>query len=193
MVAGIVLFAFGLETTLHDVNDPLRIVPALGLCAGIALYLLAHVALRLRIGAGFGRGRSVATVLLLGLVPVARVVPALTALGLVAAVCAALIGYEAIRYREGRAWIRSRRGAFTMEEVARAPGRSRGRDGVPRADSMASVVVWLVFVVALPIGVWTDTRWLAQVGFLGVIALPVAGVIVQVASSKSRHSGDPGR
>jgi Bacterial low temperature requirement A protein (LtrA) len=28
MVAGIVLFAFGLETTLHDVNDPLRIVPA---------------------------------------------------------------------------------------------------------------------------------------------------------------------
>jgi Bacterial low temperature requirement A protein (LtrA) len=131
MVAGIVLFAFGLETTLHDVGDPLEIVPALGLCGGIALYMLAHVALRLRIGGGFGRGRSVATVLLLGLLPVARVVPALTALGLVAAVCAALIGYEAIRYREGRAWIRSRRGAFTMEEAAQA-GRSRERDGPPR-------------------------------------------------------------
>jgi low temperature requirement protein LtrA len=125
MVAGIVLFAFGLKTTLHDVNDPLRIVPALGLVGGIALYLLAHVALRLRIGGGFGRGRPVATILLLGLVPVARVVPALTKLGLVAAVCAALIGYEAIRYREARAWIRSRRGAFSMEEASRAGGSRR--------------------------------------------------------------------
>ncbi len=133
MVAGIVLFAFGLETTLHDVSDPLPIVPAVGLCGGIALYMLAHVGLRLRIGAGFGHGRPIATVLLLGLVPIARVVPALTALGLVAAVCAALIGYEAIRYREGRAWIRSRRGAFTMEEAARAGrSQSRGRDARPR-------------------------------------------------------------
>ena len=131
MVAGIVLFAFGLETILHDVWDPLRIVPALGLCGGIALYMLAHVALRLRIGGGLGRGRPIATVLLLGLVPVARMVPALTALGLVAAVCAALIAYEAIRYREGRAWIRSHRGAFTMEEASRAGG-SRGRGGRPR-------------------------------------------------------------
>lgn len=66
------------------------------------------------------------------LLPVARVVPALTALSLVAPVCASLIGYEAIRYREGRAWIRSRRGAFTMEEAADA-GRSREGDGRPHA------------------------------------------------------------
>jgi len=59
-------------------------------------------------------------------------VPALTALGLVTAVCAALIAYEAIRYREGRAWIRSRRGAFTMEE-ARTGGAS-GRTPSPRSD-----------------------------------------------------------
>jgi hypothetical protein len=94
--------------------------------------MLAHVALRLRIGAGFGRGRPVATVLLLGLIPVARVVPALTARGLVAAVCAALIAYEAIRYREGRAWIRSRRGAFTMDEAARAGSSQSRGDGRPR-------------------------------------------------------------
>jgi low temperature requirement protein LtrA len=134
MVGGIVLFAFGLETTLHDVEDPLRTLPALGLCGGIALYLLAHVALRLRIGGGLGHGRPIATILLLGLLPVARDVPALTALGLVAAVCVSLIGYEAIRYREGRAWIRSRRGAFTMEEAARA-GSSRGRDDRSRAGT----------------------------------------------------------
>ena len=119
MVAGIVLFAFGLKTALPDVTRSLPTVPALGLVGGIALYLLAHVALRLRIGGGLGRGRPIASVLLLGLLPVARVVPALVALGLVAAVCAALIAYEALRYREARAWIRSRRGAFTMEEAAR--------------------------------------------------------------------------
>ena len=128
MVGGIVLFAFGLETTLHDVEDPLATVPALGLCGGIAMYLLAHVALRLRIGGSLGHGRPIATVLLLGLLPVARIVPALTALGLVAVVCASLIGYEAIRYREGRAWIRSRRGAFTMEEAAREAGRPGRHD-----------------------------------------------------------------
>jgi low temperature requirement protein LtrA len=127
MVAGIVLFALGLKTTLADVDGALPTIPALGLCGGVALYLLAHVALRLRIGGGLGHGRPVATILLLALLPVAGEVPALTALGLVAAVCVALIAYEALRYRESRAWIRSRRGAFTMEEASRV-GRSRRRD-----------------------------------------------------------------
>jgi low temperature requirement protein LtrA len=128
MAAGIVLFAFGLETTLHDVAGPLGTVSALGLVGGIALYLLAHVALRLRIGGGLGRGRPVATAVLLGLLPVAREVPALTALGLVAAVSVSLIAYEALRHRESRAWIRSRRGAFTTEEASRIePSRRRNR------------------------------------------------------------------
>jgi low temperature requirement protein LtrA len=130
MVAGIVLFALGLKTTLADVDGSLPTIPALGLCGGVALYLLAHVALRLRIGGGLGHGRPIATIVLLGLVPIAQEVSALTALGLVAAVCAALIAYEALRYPHARAWIRSRRGAFTMEEadrVARTPGRPRHR------------------------------------------------------------------
>jgi len=118
MVGGIVLFAFGLKTTLADVGGSLRILPALGLWGGVALYLLAHVALRLRIGGGLGWGRPIATVLLLGLLPVATHVPAGTALGLVAAVCVSLIVYEVVRHREARAWIRSRRGAFTTEEAA---------------------------------------------------------------------------
>lgn len=126
MVAGIVLFALGLKTTLADVDGTLPTIPALGLRGGVALYLLA-VALRLRIGGGLGHGRPVATTLLLALLPVAREVRALTALGLVAAVCAALIAYEALRYREARAWIRSRRGAFTMEEASRV-GRRKRRD-----------------------------------------------------------------
>jgi low temperature requirement protein LtrA len=126
MVAGIVLFALGLKTTLADVEGSLRTIPALGLCGGVALYLLAHTASRLRIGGGLGRGRPVATILLLGLLPLASRIPALAALGLVAAICAALIAYEALRYPYARAWIRSRRGAFTMEEARRiAPTRGR--------------------------------------------------------------------
>src|SRR5205809_2477424 len=80
MVGGIVLFAFGLKTTLADVGGSLRTVPALGLVGGITLYLLAHVVLRLRVSGGFGRGRPLATVLLFALLPVATRVPALAAL-----------------------------------------------------------------------------------------------------------------
>jgi low temperature requirement protein LtrA len=134
MVAGIVLFAFGLKTTLADVGGSLGNVPALGLVGGIALYLLAHIVLRLRIGGGLGRGRPVATVVLLGLVPVASEVPALTALALVAAVCVSLIAYEALRYPEARAWIRSRRGAFTTEEAARVAGSRRKNRRRRRAE-----------------------------------------------------------
>jgi low temperature requirement protein LtrA len=125
MVGGIVLFAFGLKTTLADVRGSLGNVPALCLCGGVALYLLAHVALRLRITRDLGRGRPIATVLLLGLLPVTTHVPAIAALGLVAAVCVGLILYEVVRYREARAWIRSRRGAFTMEEASSAAESSR--------------------------------------------------------------------
>jgi low temperature requirement protein LtrA len=132
MVAGIVLFALGLKTTLAHVDNSLGTIPALGLCGGVALYLLAHVALRLRIGGGLGHGRPVATILLLGVFPLAGEVPALVALELVAAVCAALIAYEALRYPHARAWIRSRRGAFTMEEAARV-ARTRGRPRRRRA------------------------------------------------------------
>jgi low temperature requirement protein LtrA len=125
MVVGIVLFALGLKTTIAHVDSPLGTIEALGLCGGVALYLLAHIALRLRIGGGLGRGRPVATVVLIGLIPVATAAPALATLALVTAVCAGLIAYEALRYRYARAWIRSRRGVFTMEEASRI-GRTRG-------------------------------------------------------------------
>ena len=64
--------------------------------------------------------------MLLALIPVATIVPALVALALAAAVCATLIAYEAIRYRYARTWIRSHRGEFTMEEVARIAPHTGG-------------------------------------------------------------------
>ena len=48
MVAGIVLGALGLEETLAHVDEPLDAVHAFALLGGTAIYLLAHVALRLR-------------------------------------------------------------------------------------------------------------------------------------------------
>ncbi len=119
MVAGIVLFAFGLETALHGTATSLDIVPAFGLVCGIALYLFAHVAFRLRIGGGLGRGRPIAALVLLVLLPVATHVPAAGALAIVAAVCVALIVYEAMRHRESRALIRARRGDLRTDDISR--------------------------------------------------------------------------
>ena len=139
MVFGIVLFALGLKVTLGHVDEPLGVIPAIGLCGGLALYMAAHVALRLRISGGLGHGRPTATVVLLALIPVATMVPALVALALAAAVCAALIAYEALRYRYARTWIRSHRGEFTIEEVRRhaGPGGAPASGEEPSPDPSA--------------------------------------------------------
>jgi len=134
MVFGIVLFALGLKTTLSHLDEPLGIITAIGLCGGLALYMAAHVALRLRISGGLGHGRPTATVVLIALIPVATMVPALVALALAAAVCVTLIAYEAIRYRYARTWIRSHRGEFTIEEVT----RHAGPGGPPPSDQDGS-------------------------------------------------------
>ena len=102
MVAGIVLFAFAMETTLAHVGDELDTIPALGLCGGPALYLFAYVALRLRVSRTLGRGRLIAALACALLWPIALVVPALVALALVAAVWVALHAYEIIWWRDAR-------------------------------------------------------------------------------------------
>jgi low temperature requirement protein LtrA len=109
MVAGIVLFAFAMKTTLAHVGDELDTIPALGLCGGPALYLFAYVALRLRVARTLGGGRLAAAVACALLLPVAVVVPALVALALVALVWVALHAYEIIRWREARARTRALR------------------------------------------------------------------------------------
>jgi low temperature requirement protein LtrA len=109
MVAGIVLFAFAMKTTLAHVGDELDTIPALGLCGGPALYLLAYVALRLRVSRTLGRGRLIAAVACALLFPIVVVVPALLALALVAAVWVAFDAYEIIWWREARARTRALR------------------------------------------------------------------------------------
>jgi low temperature requirement protein LtrA len=130
MVGGIVVFAFGVEVTLRGLDHSLAVVPAVCLCGGVALYFLAHVGLRLRVGGGLGHGRPIAAVVLLALIPVATTIQALMALALVAFVCLCLIVYEVARYRETRAWIRGRRGTFTQTEALAQGG---GAGGGPEA------------------------------------------------------------
>jgi low temperature requirement protein LtrA len=109
MVAGIVLFAFAMKTTLADVDGELATVPAVGLCGGPALYLFAFVALRVRVSRTLRGGRLIAAITCALLWPVAVVVPALVALTLVAIVWVGLHAYEFIWWRDARAQTRALR------------------------------------------------------------------------------------
>jgi low temperature requirement protein LtrA len=109
MVAGIVLFAFAMRTTLAHVHSELHVIPALALCGGSALYLLAYVALRWRVSRTLSRGRFIASAAFLALLPIAVVVPAFGTIALVAAVWLGLHAYELIWWREERARRRSKR------------------------------------------------------------------------------------
>jgi len=109
MVAGIVLFAFAMKSTLAHLGDELGGVEAFALCGGPAVYLFAYVALRFRVSRTFGRGRLAAAIACAALIPVATVVPALLALTFVAAVWVGLHAYELIWWREARAEARMQR------------------------------------------------------------------------------------
>ncbi len=106
MVAGIVLFALGLKTTLGHVGEALDTVPAVGLCGGAALYLLGHIAFLFRTTGRVFRRRTVGAVVLLALIPAAVAIPSLAALGLVSTVCSLVVAYEVLRYREHRLRVR---------------------------------------------------------------------------------------
>jgi low temperature requirement protein LtrA len=106
MVAGIVLVAVGMKKTLGDVGEPLKLVPAAALLGGSALYLLAHVAFRLRNLRTLNKQRLLCALVLLALIPAGVELPAVAALAILAAVLVALIAYEAIRFAEARDRIR---------------------------------------------------------------------------------------
>jgi low temperature requirement protein LtrA len=107
MIAGIVLFALGVKKAIEHLGDPLKDVPAVALCGGLALYALAHIAFRLRNVGTLSKQRTVVTLVCLALIPVALEVPALLTLGVLAAVWVGLILYEALRFAERRREIRA--------------------------------------------------------------------------------------
>jgi low temperature requirement protein LtrA len=106
LIAGIELFALGVEQVVGHVDEALKAEAAAALFGGVALYLLAHVAFKLRIGGGLGPHRLVAAVVCAACIPLGTEVEALAALTIVTAICLALIAYEVIRFREARARVR---------------------------------------------------------------------------------------
>ena len=78
----------------------------MALFGGMALYLVAHVAFRLRNIHTVNVQRLVVAVILIALIPVGLLLPALTSLGILTGVLIALVTYEAIRFRDNRHRIR---------------------------------------------------------------------------------------
>jgi low temperature requirement protein LtrA len=120
LIAGIVLFALGLKTTIEQFDEPLATIPALALCGGLSLYFLAHVAMRIRLvylirhttterPGWIGPGRLATALGMLAVVPAALTLPALASLALVAALCWALIAWDVLHYREHRSEVRRTR------------------------------------------------------------------------------------
>lgn len=114
IVISIIFIALGLKKVLeyvsdrghHALTDALTGVPLVALYLGVAVHLFGHIAFRRRNTGTWNPHRSAVAVLLVLLLPVAWQLPALAALGLVAALLAGLVSYEALRYREARAEVR---------------------------------------------------------------------------------------
>ena len=102
MVAGIVLVALGMKKTLEHVEDPLKLVPAVALLGGAAVYLVAHAAFRWRNIHRISVQRLVTAAVLVALLPLAVELPSLATLGILAAALSALVAYEVVRFAELR-------------------------------------------------------------------------------------------
>jgi low temperature requirement protein LtrA len=91
MAAGIVLLALGVKSALTHVDEPLHGYAAFAACGGVAVYLLAQLAFRLRTGQPASRallaGAGIAALLL----PVAVEVDAIWTLAALAAIAAATV------------------------------------------------------------------------------------------------------
>ena len=108
MVAGIIFAALGIKQTLAHVGEPLGTIPAVALCGGVALYLLGHNAFRLREEGSVSVPRLVVAVLCCVLIPVAKSVPSLITLAVLALLLCALAAFETATSREFRRELRGR-------------------------------------------------------------------------------------
>jgi low temperature requirement protein LtrA len=114
MMGGIVLLALGLKKVLeyvgdtehHTLSDPLKGAPLWSMYGGVVLYLLALVAFAFRCYRNLKIFRLVAAAIVLALAPLAATLPALAALGVLAAVMIGLNAAEMIRFAEDRKALR---------------------------------------------------------------------------------------
>ena len=106
LVAGIVLTALGLKTSIAHFDDHLAAVPAFALLGGVAVYLLGLVGFRYRHVHTINRQRLLLAIVLLILVPVATALPALISLAIADVLIWALIAFETRGYDERRDQLR---------------------------------------------------------------------------------------
>src|SRR5204863_818062 len=106
MVAGVVLIALGMKKTIAHVDEPLVPETAFALVGGLAIYLLAHIAFRLRNVHSVNKPRLVVASLLVVFVPFADRPDALVTLAVVTVAMVTLITYEAVHLAEARDHIR---------------------------------------------------------------------------------------
>jgi low temperature requirement protein LtrA len=106
LVAGIVLVALGMKTSIAHSGESLDDVPAFALLGGVAIYLLGLVAFRYRHVHTVNRRRLGLAIVLLILVPVATAISALAALAIVDVLIWSMIVYEHRGYGDGRGKLR---------------------------------------------------------------------------------------
>jgi low temperature requirement protein LtrA len=102
MIAGTIMVAFGLKTTIGHFDDHLHTVPAFALLGGVALYLLGHVLFRYRHVHSINRQRLGLAIVLLILVPVGVEIPAIAVVAIINVLLWTMIAYETRLYGEGR-------------------------------------------------------------------------------------------
>jgi low temperature requirement protein LtrA len=115
MVAGVIYLALGLkkvaeyvgDTSHHALTDPLPATALWAMYAGVAAYLLAHLAFRLRNVGSINRPRALVALVVLVAPLGLGDLPALGALAVLVGVLAALIAFEVVRYAEARATVRA--------------------------------------------------------------------------------------
>jgi len=114
MVVGVIYLALGLKKVVsyvadsshHELSDPLTGMPLVAMYGGVALYLFAHVAFRLRNVHSINVQRVVVAAACVILIPVAWQLPALASLGLLCVLLIALVCYEVVRYADARQAVR---------------------------------------------------------------------------------------
>jgi low temperature requirement protein LtrA len=97
LIAGIELFALGVEQVVGHVDEALSIEASTALFGGVALYLLGHVAFRWRNVHGLYPQRLAVAAVCAACIPLGTELNAVAALALVTALAVGLIAYETVR------------------------------------------------------------------------------------------------
>lgn len=110
IVAGIITFAVGVRDLVRVLSSPLYGPARLAFCGGLALYLLGHVAFRLRLTGEIGYEKVAVSALLILLYAIGGSLPAWAIAATVTALMAALCAVEVAAERTGRAFGERARG-----------------------------------------------------------------------------------